>query len=69
MGLQTISYREPQLWNLLLSEIRNSPTLSIKRRENMELWSVHVASAGLMLTILNLREERTSSYIIALSYN
>ena len=69
MGLQTISYREPQLWNLLLSEIRNSLTLSIKRRENMELWSVHVASAGLMLTILNLREERTSSYIIALSYN
>ena len=29
MGLQTITYREPQLWNLVLTGIKDTPSLSI----------------------------------------
>ena len=29
MGLETITYRAPQLWNLVLTEIKDAPSLSI----------------------------------------
>ena len=33
MGLETITYREPQLWNLVPTEIKDAPSLSIFKKK------------------------------------
>ena len=38
MGLETINYRAPQLWNLVPTEIKDAPSLSIFK-ENIKSWS------------------------------
>ena len=37
MGLETISYRAPQLWNLVPTEIKDAPSLSTDK-EKIKLW-------------------------------
>ena len=37
MGLETISYRAPQLWNLVPTEIKDAPSLSIFK-EKIKSW-------------------------------
>ena len=37
MGLKTITYRAPQLWNLVPTEIKDAPSLSIFK-ENIKSW-------------------------------
>ena len=37
MGLETITYREPQLWNLVPTEIKDAPSLSIFKEKIMVL--------------------------------
>ena len=37
MGLETITYRAPQLWNLVSTEIKNAPSLSIFK-EKIKSW-------------------------------
>ena len=37
MGLETITYRAPQLWNLVSTEIKNAPSLLIFK-EKIKSW-------------------------------
>ena len=37
MGLETITYRGPQLWNLVPTEIKDAPSLSIFK-EKIKSW-------------------------------
>ena len=55
MGLETITYRAPQLWNLVSTEIKNAPSLSIFKEKikswycdncSCRLYKTYIANAG-----------------------
>ena len=45
MGLEIISYRAPQFWNLVLTKIKNTPYLSIFK-EKTKSWYLAIVHAG-----------------------
>ena len=51
MGLKTISYRAPQLWNLVSTEIKNASSLSIFKQK-IKSWYCDDCPCGLCNTYI-----------------